>query len=422
MTDPETEEAFGLLLRALPECRCDVGALCRGAGYFSVPADAIARAARELPKNHRLSYAGVRLLLSACLEEFADIFREDGRRRCEVTVPAPPFALYAFQEACPDVRFACGAFFAQIVLRGILLDREPLSFSSCAMRHCGLNQMRVRLLREPPTGRYAYQLQFGVLCDGCVKTGERAPEDTKTLSVTFPQARRSGRRAAEDFYGRMSEELGASPGCGEMRRAFLLYGRLMRAENRIAELCARPDREPLWGNSLSLAQSVSLFTSDRTERFIQALELLARELEDAPPRVNARRMYCYYIPFLQPGIDRRFRENGVDLVGNAAFLQSERRLGLDLPGMTEAWLDSMANRASPEKQCAAIAEAVTAYGCESYLTGFFGFDRRLGAGMPLKRAILKDRYGITTKVLDTDFWCENAMFGSPEDRIDQLCC
>ena len=58
--------------------------------------------------------------------------------------------------------------------------------------------------------------------------------------------------------------------------------------------------------------------------------------------------------------------------------------------------------------------------CEAYLTGFFGFDRRLGAVVPLQRKILKEQYGIQTLLLDTDFWCENAMFGNPEDRIDQL--
>ena len=120
-------------------------------------------------------------------------------------------------------------------------------------------------------------------------------------------------------------------------------------------------------------------------------------------------------------MEQVFRENGVELVGNAACLQTGRFVGLDLAGMTEAWLDNMANRASPEKQCAAIADAMADFGCRTYLTGFFGFDRRLGAGMPLRRRILQENYGITTKVLDTDFWCENAMFGNPENRIDQLC-
>ncbi len=409
------------LLNQIPECTCDVDALCRGAAYFSLSAGQLARAAEALPEHHQLQYRGVRLLLAACLEEFAALFTEDGREQCEVTVPAPPFAVYALQEACPAVRFVSGAFFAQIALRGIFLSRNPLAFSSCAMRHCGLNRMRMELLQNPPFRQPAYQLQFGVLCDGCTKTGETTPEGIRTFSVSFPEKQRSSKALAQSFYETLYRELGISPGCEQLRRAFGLYGRMLRAENRIAELCARQDREALWGNSFSLAQSVTLFSTDRMERFLEGLELLAQELEEAPKNRADQRMYCYYIPFLQPGIDRKFRENGVELVGNAAFLQTGRFVGLDLAGMTEAWLDNMANRASPEKQCAAIADAMADFGCRTYLTGFFGFDRRLGAGMPLRRRILQENYGITTKVLDTDFWCENAMFGNPENRIDQLC-
>lgn len=414
-------DAWSKILELLPECNCDIDALCAGTTYFSLSAKDVFRAAQALPLHHQLCYGGVRLLLSACLEEFSDLFQEGSRLWSEVTVPAPPFLLYVFQEACPDIRFSCGAFFAQIVLRGILLNREPLSLTSCTVRRCGLNQMRIRLLEEAPIRPPEYQLQFGVLCDSCCKAGEYAGSMTRTVSVSFPDTPRCSRALAENFYQSVSEELGIQPDCEDIRRAFALYGRLLRAGNHIVELCSRQDREALWGNSLSLAQSVLLFTADRKERFLTGLEMLARELEDAPCRKSSARMYCYYIPFLYPEIDRRFRERGVELVGNAAFLQTGRSVGLDLSSMTEAWLDNMANRATPEQQCAAIAKAAEAFGCTHYLTGFFGFDRRLGACTPMKRKILKEQYGITTRVLDTDFWCESATFGNPEDRIEMLC-
>ncbi len=417
--DTQTKDALGAILSLLPECGCDISALCRGAEYFSVSPGRLRAAAEELPLNHQLGYKGVRMLLSACLEEFAELFEEGKGRYCEVTVPAPEFAIYALQDAGKDLRFRSGAFFAQIVLRGLLLSREPLDLGSCSKRHCGLNRMRIELLRRPPVSSPDFQLQFGALCDGCVKAGEYAAQATRTFSVSFPEKRRCSRDIAADFYRRVFDGLGITPGCENIKNAFRLYGRLMKAENRLIALCSRGDRASLWGNSLALAQSVQLFSSGRTERLISGLELLTEELEDAP-KARERRMYCYYVPFLQPEIDRRFRDNGVTLTGNAAFLQTDKYVGLDLAGMTEAWLDNMANRASPEKQCAAIAKAMAASGSGVYFTGAFGFDRRLGAAVPLQRLLLRD-YGIETRVLDTDFWCENAMLGEPLDRIDQLC-
>jgi len=414
------KEAFQELLHLIHESDCDVDALCRGAEYFSISKESIHNAAEQLPYHHDLQYQGVCMLLAACIREFETLFSEDAREQCEVTVPAPPFMVYALQNTAMDIRFASSAFFAQIMLRGILLHRNPLDFTACSMRHCGLNRMRLELLRRPPSKPWNYQLQFGVLCSECVKTGECGPKETECFSVSFPEEQRKSKAAAENYYRTLCDRLRIHPDCRDIREAFGLYGRMVKAENHILALCSRNDRIPLYGNSLSLVQSVQLFVTDRMKAFVEALEVLAEELESAPKTNRQKRYYCYYIPFLQPGVDRRFRENGVTLTGNAAFLQTDRYMGLDLAGMTEAWLDNMANRASPEKQCAAIAKAMADMDCEAYLTGFFGFDRRLGAVVPLQRKILKEQYGIQTLLLDTDFWCENAMFGNPEDRIDQL--
>ena len=48
------EKEFEKLLSLLPECRCSITALCRGAEYFSVSAGDVESAARELPQNHDL--------------------------------------------------------------------------------------------------------------------------------------------------------------------------------------------------------------------------------------------------------------------------------------------------------------------------------------------------------------------------------
>lgn len=417
------KKAFEGMLDKLPECACTAEDLCAGAAYFALTEEDIRRAAAALPENHDLKYKGVRLLLSACLEEFAALFSDGGRELCEVSVPAPPFVMYALQSAGDGWRFVSGAFFTQIVLRGILLNREAVDITSCAKRHCGLNKMRSRILRQPMGKKILRQLQFGLLCDECVKTGEALADRIENISVCFPKGAGERVLAAQtaDFLEQVCGRFSLSLERPHTAYAFQLYARLMSAENKIQRLNGRKDRMPLYGNSLALAQSVQLMTTDRIESFVSALELLADELENAPASREERRLYCYFTPFLQPEIDTGFRGNGVALLGNAAFLQRGRYVGTDLPGMTAAWLRGMNIRSGTEEECAAIAKAVRESGCEAYLTGAFGFDRWLGAGVQMQRRILSERYGIAVKTLDSDFWCENAMFGNVQSRIDMMC-
>ena len=73
------------------------------------------------------------------------------------------------------------------------------------------------------------------------------------------------------------------------------------------------------------------------------------------------------------------------------------------------------------RECAAIAEEMERSGCCAYFTGAFGFDRWMGAPDPLRRRILAEEHGVRTLRLDSDFWCENAMFVSTLERVDNLC-
>lgn len=45
----------------------------------------------------------------------------------------------------------------------------------------------------------------------------------------------------------------------------------------------------------------------------------------------------------------------------------------------------------------------------------------MGAPDPLRRRILAEEHGVRALRLDSDFWCENAMFGSTLERVDNLC-
>lgn len=420
MNNDKMCSAFESLLNKLPECKASLSSLCLAAEYFDIESREVLKAAEDISFNHQLCYAGVRKLLSLCLEELAAEFEDDGKKTCFVSVPAPACAIYALQKAAPDISFRSSAFFAQIFLRGILQNKTALDMSSCSKRRCGLNKMYYRFLCFPPVKLPEYQLIFGVLCDECAKTGEDIG-GMKRFILSFPENLKNASAVVNGFYKRLCNEFAFTPASNELKYAYALYGRLLSAEKRILELCSRDDREALWGNSLALAQSVQLMSSPRIEEFIDALELLVHELESAPYNEGQKRIYCFYIPFLQPDVERQFRENGVALLGNAAFLESKKSLGLGLGGMTAAWLESMALRTGPAEQCALIAAEMERMGCMTYLTGAFNFDRRMGALLPLQRKILKQEHSITTHVLDADFWCENAMFGSLDERIDHIC-
>lgn len=418
-------EAMDGFLRFLPESDCDAEALCRAAEHFGLTAADIRTAAEKLPLNHDLGYKGVRMLIAGCLMELASMFGREERARCEVSVPAPVCAMLAFADCARDkIRFSSGAFFAQIVLRGLFLFREPMDLTSCPKRRCGLNKMREHLLSDPELEVIDYQLTFGVLCDECVKTSGLSQKSCRTVSVSFPKNcsdRRALRAMAEAFAERTYAELGFRAGAENYRNACKLYGRMLAAEKKIARLNARPDRRPLMGNSLALTQSVLLMTADKTEYFVSALELLAEEMENAPEARERRRIFCFYVPFLQPEIDRRFRENGVYLVGGGAFLERESCPGLDIADSVAAWLCGMNIRARTEDECRTLAKAMRENGCGVYLTGNFAFDRWLGAAVPLQRKLLKEKYGLSVRTLEADFWCENLMFGSALERIDHIC-
>lgn len=417
------EEEFKKLLSLLPECKCNIFALCRGAEYFSVTANEVERAVQEMPQNHDLRYKGVRLLLSAYIEEFAELFDSHEVAQCEVTVPAPICAVLALQSAANRrIEFVSSAFFSQVMLRGILLNAEPLNVASCSKRRCGLNRMRETLLTAAPAGQIRYQLQFSALCDECAKTGESCSKSTSTYTLSIPHGDNKMLPAfTHEFYSKLCKGLEITVSKSDMKYAFELYGRLLKAEKQICRFNSRPDREPLWGNSLALVQSSMLIAARHPERFASALELLASELEVAPEFQGKNRIYCYFIPFLQPRIERRFRGNKVYLCGNAAFINVGTSAGFDIAGATAAWAESLIGRASPEKQSAAIAHEMANGGLDTYLTGMFSFDRCLGASVPMQRKILAEKYGIKTIVLNTDFWCENEMFGNLQERIDQIC-
>jgi len=420
-------DACANFLKRLPESRGTAEELARAAGYFGLGAAQLDAAAARLETDFDCGLRGVRMLLGAFFDEFLRVFRPT-LPAFEVTVPAPLGAIMALQEAARGkYALETGALAAQIGLRALLLDRRPLEFSSCGMRRCGLNRMRERLFRDPPAQEPAGLLQFGILCGECAKCGEGLTD--RAVTAMLPKASASGGFAREHYFlasmERFMEEacrsMGLRPDAAGTARAQQRYGRLCRVERKIAALAASPDRLPPGGNTLALAQSAQLMVFDDWERVLGALETFAEELQNAPPSSGEPRIYAFFVPFLQPEIDARFRANGVRLLGNAAFLTETKRVGFSPAEMAAAWAQSLCAARDAEGECRAIAAAVRAASASRYLTGMFAFDRWMGAAAPLQRRILREKFGVESVVLDADFWCENAMFGGMDERVDAIC-
>lgn len=427
--DAELTAACAAFLARLPESRGDAETLARACAYFKVPAAGVRAAGARLGAHFDLNYRGIRLLAGAYLKEFLRLFAPCGAvRTCEVTVPAPLSLIMALQNAAGEqLRLTTGALLAQLVLRAFLCDDRPVFGDGNPMRRCGLNRMRERLIARPPVGRPDSMLQFGVLCDECPKCGEALSGQVRLLSAAPPRHDAKGaaghpaaaafRRAAEEFCA--AENLTLRP--EDTAKALGQYARLRRALARIAALSARRDRLPLAGNSLALAQSAELAVVSDWEPVLSALELLAGELEDAPPDDGAPRLYAFFIPFLRPELDLQFRTGGVRLLGSAALLHHGAMSGYRQEDYAADWFHGMDVLRPPAAACAGIAAEIRRAGCAGYLTGMFDFDRRLGAAEPLRRRILGKQYGIPSYRLDADFWCECPPSPDLSGQIETLC-
>ena len=136
-------------------------------------------------------------------------------------------------------------------------------------------------------------LQFGVLCDECVKCCEGEDCRTHVVNAVFPKGTAScddayADAAVEMLLSAVEAELCFKPSRKGWMRALGTYLRLTKVENELAALNARHDRRPLDGNSFALAQTAELAVFCGWDGVLAALETLAGELEGRPERRRPR--------------------------------------------------------------------------------------------------------------------------------------
>lgn len=401
--------ACEVFLSLLPESECDPTELAFALDSFEIDEKQVLIAAEKLPEYHDLDYKGVRLLICEYIKQFCRIFsKKDGRLRCEITVPAPLFLIMAFQTAGEKkLRFSTDALIAQIVLRSFFLYKRPIDEANNSKRFCGLNRMRLRLIEH-----FDYLIQFGVLCDECLKCGESISDKVKVLSVCYPKGGSDELRKhiadnTKAFISEVRNAMAIKLDAKHKKAALTQYAALVKYQNALLKLNRRTDRKALKGNSFALVQTVQLTVFDEWEKVLGALSLLTEELEQAPAVSNAKRIYCFYTPFLQPEIDYEFYRNGIQLIGSAVFLYNGKQLSFKLEDMVADWLFGMNVRADAATESEKIALEIKANNCCVYLTGMYGFDRWMGSSTAIHQEVLFKDHGIQTMTIDIDFWNEH---------------
>lgn len=398
------------LLGQLPGCEGLEPELRAALRYFGLDEAGLERAALLLPRHFELNYEGLRRLLAEYVREALEAFSAGQGRYCELSVPAPPVFAQALRlSAGGGLRFGSRALALQVLLRAVLLSRRPLGGQEGPGPRCGLNLMRRRLLC-PPFEPPELVLQFGLLCGDCIRACEGLPGRAAVLDLCLNgEAGRDFAWLASRFEGFGAEAARAlgirAPGPDELRAASKFAAAGLRLQSRLLELNARPDRRPLRGTGLSLAQTAQLMCFAEPERALAALELLCRELEDAPAAEPGRtRLYCFYAPLTLPELELGFYERGYDLLGSAAFLYGFRQLGTGLGGLSAAWLKAMGLAGPPEELCRAAAREARRSGCRACLSG--GFACPMGGAGGAYSRVLEEEYGLPVRELDYDFWCE----------------
>lgn len=415
--------ACGRFLKLLPECRCAPERLARALSRFELGPRDVERAAAALPEHYELEQRGLRLLISEYLDAFCGLF-EPGAPLCELSVPAPGPLVSALQAASGGAwRFTTGALFMQVALRSFFLYGRPFcAGAAMPMHYCGLNRARERLLgSEAAPGLL---LQFGVLCDECLKCGEAAQPGTRVLSLVLPKGEGPEVRAlaaarAEEFLGEAASALGARLNSASLLRGLQNHLAMQKLQRRLSELQARRDRLPPGGNAFALAQTAQLAVFPRPEGALEALRVYASELEAAPEDDGSARAYCFYTPLLQPWVDARLRRGGVRLMGSAVFLRREVSPSSLRPGpLTADWLEALGPRLDGERLAEAVAEEVSRLGCSAYVGGMFAFDRQLGPAHGFISRALAPR-GVPALTLRGDFWSEAPC--RSEEELEGIC-
>lgn len=362
---------------------------------------------QSLESWYDLDLPGVRALLREYLTEFAEIFKPVSRLRIYASVPMP-YAMSICINSTGNARIYTAEYCVMVVMGGVFgLNVNSYTTKSCGS--CAMLDNRLGFVSQGILPRPDVLLSFGLLCDECCKTDEILRQDgIDSVTIRCPH------NIEERFTVYEKDIEAALSNIEKISGKKIVFDReqralWMRTQLLISMISCKNNRCPsslLKPGSISLISSIALTSFGKPEAVERALDRIWEDMKSIQPRKRRPKLYCYYIPPCVPRLGEMFRENGIDLVGDSAFisLPIEGSNGNTLPRLcADSWRSSVLSR-SNEEYAQETAKKIRQNDCCGYLTGMFSFDRWLGNGHSLTNRYIEKLSGKPVHTLHMDFW------------------
>ena len=363
----------------------------------------------RLVRWYDMDIPGVRALLRLYIEEFTALFTSNGLYRVYASVPCPTI-IPAALNSTGKVSVHTAEFCAMITLQGIL-GQPPPSSGHCWNSRCAMLENRRGFVEAGIIPRPQLMWSFGLLCDECCKTDELIHDcDGVGQMNSFCAKPYDAMR-----FVRYEEELRTSLEyiCVQSGAALPQTKGIRDTTNKAAILAAAiccsnasATRPPLKAGTVALIQTSQLMAFQDMSELVDALEDIYRNMRHIDRAGAMEKLYTYYIPPCIPELGAVYADNGICLVGSAAFITCPVQCmhAKDIAGMAAAsWDASILSRSSTD-YVRETARTIKKYNCMGYLNGMFGFDRWLGTAHRLTDGEIARLTGKPVFQCSTDFW------------------
>jgi hypothetical protein len=433
--------ACEVFLECIKSSGLSAAKLAKALERFGISAEHVIKAAEKLPEHYDLTFEGIRRIIELYIVEFMSLFEDTDKALIYTSHPTPLYAMLLVGNAGKSgVRIKTPGFVAMLVLRSFFMWKEDIKRAwDSGLQTCGINQMRLFLIKNECVNRPAVLWNWGLLCDENCMTGRILKRHYPGIEIIDIKGLRGSNSGKERF-----QYL-----CSQIEKALLEIRRVLDqdiSENvekqswnqwmslvlvieSITKLNNKLQGQLLGGNDLALVHSIMLTAFSDYAPLMESLGLLFFELKNKRDRIKhsskgyADRacLYCYYVPLTTPQVSSLFARHGVSLIGNTAFLF--RKAGEFSPKSLNERIALVCMQILIGGDCQTVAEEVgkqlEEYRCRGYLTGMYAFDRWLGGEQRTIAELIEKKFGYPVFFLDMDFWHSNDL-ERLADRIKKI--
>lgn len=395
-----------------------------------------------IPQHWDISLEGVRLCIGAYMRELIEIGRLKSYKDSGVKVlyGVSPSLIPCYRAVKmaggDDVAVMYPDFLMAIVLGGFFnklsLLSEDDSLLSERCRHCALNRARINSSMHQIIPSPDVIWTWKLFCDEAAKTEEliqcMSGNKWNYIASGIPRDAELGKREDEDpqRIAYLAEQLreghrdiakimGIDIKNKHMYGALKEYSEWTRKLNRLTQLVANTDPQPIGGNELALFGTIiSLTFNSGLGYFEKAVDRIIEEVES---RIGAGfgilpkgspKMGCHFTPLCVPWVDRLFRNNGVAISFSSHISFFKRSFmpfdyGDPYKMAAQLWLRHP-NSVNLGYHIQLMVEMLEEYKIDAMLYGFFSFDRWLGSYQSMVLKEIEAKSGVRHFYIEGDFW------------------